>query len=286
MKKIKKILLCLVLLLSVTGCLKKDNYDNIEIYTTVYPFEFITEYIYGEHSTIKSIYPAGADLSKYTITPKKLTEFAKTNMFIYNGLTHEKEIAANLINKNKNLDIIDISTGLEIKNNVAELWLSPANFLMIASNIKNNLKNYITNQNLKDQIDAKYDELKLKISELDAELKIIATNAQNNRIIAYDNAFRFLEKYGFEVIIVGDSGENSNTNLTKAKSYISSKTNSYLFMLSTTEENEDTEKLVEAGASIVDIPVMNTLTEDERNNGIDYLSIIEHIIESIKTEVY
>ena len=33
---------------------------------------------------------------------KKINEFSKSNLFIYNGLSNEKQIAATLINKNKN----------------------------------------------------------------------------------------------------------------------------------------------------------------------------------------
>ena len=55
----KKILLCVcigILALCTSGCLKRDNLEDITIYTTVYPFEYITNQLYGEHSTIKSIF--------------------------------------------------------------------------------------------------------------------------------------------------------------------------------------------------------------------------------------
>ena len=100
-KKLKLIILLGVILTTLTGCIKKDSYDNITIYTTVYPIEYITDYLYGSHSEIYSIYPNGADINNYTITNKKLNDFAKADMFIYNGLVSEKDVAANLINKNK-----------------------------------------------------------------------------------------------------------------------------------------------------------------------------------------
>ena len=156
MKKLKLIILLGVILTTLTGCIKKDSYDNITIYTTVYPIEYITDYLYGSHSEIYSIYPNGADINNYTITNKKLNDFAKADMFIYNGLVSEKDVAANLINKNSKMDIIDVSKGLEIKNNVTELWLSPSNFLMMTSNVKNGLKDFITNSNISDSVDQKY----------------------------------------------------------------------------------------------------------------------------------
>lgn len=286
MKKLKLIILLGVILTTLTGCIKKDSYDNITIYTTVYPIEYITDYLYGSHSEIYSIYPNGADINNYTITNKKLNDFAKADMFIYNGLVSEKDVAANLINKNSKMDIIDVSKGLEIKNNVTELWLSPSNFLMMTSNVKNGLKDFITNSNISDSVDQKYEELKLTMSELDAELKIVAESTSNKRIITADNAFKFLEKYGFEVISISSSDENSNTNISKAKNYFSAKTNSYLFKLSDTEENDTIKSLVSSGATIVNVPNMYTLTEEQRKNNVDYVSLIKNFIESIKSEVY
>ena len=54
----KKKFICLlgVLTLFTTGC-KKDSMDDITIYTTTYPIEYITNALYGENSNVYSIYP-------------------------------------------------------------------------------------------------------------------------------------------------------------------------------------------------------------------------------------
>ena len=132
MKKYLKFILLGVILFNLTGCLKKDTYENITIYTTIYPIEFITKSLYSDHAKISSIYPNGIDINTYVLTNKKLTDYSKGDMFIYNGLSNEKDITANLLSKNKKMDIIDVSQGLEIKNDITELWLSPSNFLMMA----------------------------------------------------------------------------------------------------------------------------------------------------------
>ncbi len=286
MKKVFKVLVLLPILISLTGCIKRDNFENIKINTTVYPIEFITEYLYKDHAVISSIYPNGVDISTYVLTNKKLNDYSKGELFIYNGLSNEKDIAASLLNKNKRMNIIDVSQGLEVKNDVTELWLSPSNFLMMTSNIKNGLKDYITYKGLLDEIEKKYDDLKIIISEYDAELKLIAENCTNNKIIVANNAFKFLEKYGFEIISIAADDEKSNTNISQAEKYFSSKENTYLFELSGTEETETIKNLVNKGAKIVDVSNMITLTEEERKNNTDYLMLIESFIEAIKAEVY
>lgn len=286
MKKYLKLFTIALLLFSLTGCFKKDNYENIKIYTTVYPVEYIVTTLYGDYAQIESIYPNAADINKYKITNKKLNDFSKGDLFIYNGLSNEKQVAASLLNKNKNMDIIDVSQGLEIKSDQAELWLSPSSFLMMAQNIKNGLHEYITNKSILDKIDENYENIKVSISEFDAELKLIAENTENKKLIVANNSFKFLEKYGFEVISVSDDEENSNTNISKAKKYYQTKETSYIFELSGTEETDVIKDLVDSGAKKVDIPSMYTLTEEQSKNKVDYLSIIKSFIDSIKSEVY
>ena len=286
MKKLSKIILMGLAILALTGCFKRDVYENIKIYTTVYPVEYITSTLYGDHSKVSSIYPSGIDINTYVITNKKMNDYSKGDLFIYNGLSSEKDIAASLLNKNKKMDIIDVSQGLEVKNDVTELWLSPANFLMMTSNIKNGLKNYITHKTLLDGIDKNYEDIKLKISEIDAELKLIAENTSNKKLIVANNAFKFLEKYGFEVISIAADDENSNTNVSQAQKIFSNKSNSYLFMLAGTEETDVIQDLVSKGATKVEISNMITLTEEERKNECDYFILINEFIEAIKAEVY
>ena len=125
MKKIFIITMCCCLFL-ITGCLKKDNLENITIYTTAYPIEYITNQLYGSHSIIKSIYPDGIDISKYELTNKQIKEFSKGNLYIFNGLSNEKSYIQPMFKKNKDLMIID-ATGSMDSNLSDELWLNPSN---------------------------------------------------------------------------------------------------------------------------------------------------------------
>ncbi len=288
MKKFLKIIIVFTIIISLTGCLKKDNFEDIKIYTTIHTIEYITSELYGDYSTIESIYPDGRDIKSYTITNKKMTEFSNGDLFIYNGLSNEKQIAANLINKNKRINIIDVSQGLELKDEETELWISPTNCLMIAQNIKNGLKDYVTNKSILATIDNNYENLKLQISEFDAELKLIAENAINKKLIVANNSFDFLKKYGFEVINISfQDEETSTTSFSKAKKAFYSHENSYLFVFPQTDlTNKDIKELIENGATIVVVNSMINLTDEERENGKNYLVFMKEFIAAIKTEVY
>lgn len=285
MKKIKIILVLGIILPLLTGCFKRDNMDNISIYSTVYPIEYLVKSIYGYNSTINSIYPNGTNTKTYEITEKKLKEYANVDLFVYNGLTSEKSIAASLLNYNSDLKIIDVSKGISLQNDQEELWLCPSNYLMLAQNIKNELIGYTKSTILKQEINEKYDALKLTISKYDAELKLIAENANNNTIIAGNDVFLFLEKYGFDVISVEESDRYLASFYQEAKNNIVNKKNNYIFVLDTDEINENTTNLEKAGAKIITVRSMTNLTDEEEKDNLDYPKMMVEFIEQIRNEV-
>ncbi len=284
MKKISYLIVLILIMFSVTGCFKRDTLEDITIYTTVYPIEYLTDKLYGDNAEILSIYPDGVNPNEYTLTEKQINDYSKSALLVYNGLSDEKEIAAEFINKNKNLKIIDASQGVIISNNgVEKLWLSPSNFLMLAQNIKNQLKEYITNKYIKEEIDDNYNELKLTISEMDAELKIMAENAPIKTLVVSSDTFKFLEKYGFEVISL--EGDVTSANLNKVKSLINNGDISYIFV----KENEDISSTITDltnayKVNLANIKTITNLTDEERENGEDYLSLMLKNIEAFNLE--
>lgn len=286
MKNFKILLLSVISLSLLSGCFKRDTMDDINIYATVYPIEYLVENIYGYNSTVSRIYPNGVDVSKYKLTDKQIKEYALTDMFVYNGLTKEKQIAASFLNHNHNLKVIDVTKGISLKRDQEELWLCPSNYLMLAQNIKNELTDYTNSTILKQEINDKYDALKLTISKYDAELKLIAENAQNKTIIAGNDVFMFLEKYGFNVISVEENENYIANNYQTAKNNIVSKNNSYIFILDTDTESENVKNLKKSGANVVKVNSMINLTDEEANDNLDYPKMMMQFIEQIKTEAY
>ena len=286
MKKSKIIVAMMSILILTTGCFKRDSMDDISIYTTTYPIEYLTNYIYGYNSNIKSIYPKGVSPHSYELTDKQIKEYAQTDMLIYNGLTKEKNTAAAFLNKNKQLKVIDVSKGLTIKRDEEELWLCPSNYLMLAQNIKNSLNEYTSSTILKQEVNENYEKLKFIISEYDAELKVIAENSANNTIIAGNDVFKFLEKYGFRVLALEDNDLLDAAEVNEAKTKISEKSNTYVFVLNTDEINENTKSLEDLGATIQPVQSMINLSDEEAEENIDYQAMMESFIEQIKDEVY
>jgi len=216
MKRIKLICLMIISVFLLCGCdLNNSNLDNANIYTTIYPIEYILDYLYGDNSTVDSIYPDGVILDDYSLTSKQIDNYANSDLFVYIGLGKEKEIAKSFLNKNEKLLIIDATYGLSYNNTLTELWLAPNNFLMLAKNIKTSLNEYLDNTIKEDAVNEKYNELYESVSWVDAELRNIAKEAKsngNNTLVVSSDTFKFLENYGFNIISLQEMEESGSKN--------------------------------------------------------------------------
>ena len=288
MKRIFKGLLLIICVMFLTSaCFKRDDMENITISTTIYPITYIMQELYGNYATISSIYPNGVDVENYEFTDKQLSDYSQNKLFVYNGLSHEKEIARNLINKNKNLKIIDVSYGLNIeysKENPAELWLSPNNYLMLATTVKDNLLDFISNTYIKDEINKNYKKIQEEISLIDAEIRSIALSSKNkgkNTIIVSEDMFKFLENYGFNVISLQDAKNMTN----ELKNSFSTKVYEYIFVANNKTNANVDEIVKEYNAKLVNVNTMTTLSEDEVKNNEDYINITRTFIKDLSSVV-
>ncbi len=288
MKKIATILLTLTVIISTSGCLKRDNLEDIDIYTTSYPIEYITERLYGDHSTVKSIYPDGIIIDQYELTDKQIKDYSNASLFIFNGLASEKNYVAPIFEYNQKIKIIDTTLSMDYEHYIEELWLNPSNFLMLAQNIKIGFNEYINNHYLKNDIEEKYEELKVEVSNLDAKIKLMVESSTNKTIVVADDLFKFLEdKYGLTVISLE---ENDNlTDKTKADvvNLITSGQINYIFTTQNREVN-DTVKEIQAATNVelAGLKTISNLTEEERKNKDDYFTLMNYNIELLKQELY
>lgn len=280
MRKFFKFLVLGSLMLCLSGC-GEDSLKNSQVYTTVYPIEYLVNYLYGEESNVSSIYPKGADVETYELTDKQKENYSKGKLFVYNGLTSEKELAREFLNQNSDLLLIDVAYGLNYEYALEELWLSPNNFLMLAKNIRNNLVDYTTSTVTVEAIEQKYEEIEETLSFMDAELRSVATDAKKDgtsTLIVSSSKLAFLENYGFNVIILnGDINEDSLKNAFDEGTYTD------VYLCDTDEKTEFITSLEEDyEANIISVDTLYTLSDDEANNNENYLTIMRDFIDHIR----
>lgn len=285
--KIKFFTIVIIMLLTLSGCASESNKSVMTAYTSVYPVEYIMDNLYGDNVAIYSIYPDGINYKNYKLTDKQLSDYSKGDLYIYSGIIQkEKDYAVNLINKNKKIKIIDASKGMSYTSGVAESWLNPANYLMMASNVKKGLEEYISENIEKKKIDDNYETLKLNLSLIDAELKSVANNANNKTIVVSDDVFKYLEKYGFTVISLEDNENLTDKVISDVRKLISNKSINYIFIKDNEEENNTIKTLKNTyNIQTISLNSLATLSASDRKDKKDYISIMMDNINSIKLEV-
>lgn len=285
----RKILTFLLIISAIllTGCIKRDDMEGIDIITTIYPIEYVTKRLYQDNANITSIYPHGVNIEEYKLTNKQLKDFSNNDLLIYNGNSNDREYATIILEKNKNIKIIDASYGLEETYSKSDIWLNPSNILMLAQNIKQELSDYIDNPYLKQEIENNYKLLKLDISELDTELNRTAKNSNNKKIISYDESLKFLEKYGFEVINLTSENKEIDSNIKLATSLLNKNSLSYIFVNEWTKDEKLVNKLIEeTSCKKIIFKNLATITDEDINQNEDYISIMNYNISNLKEETY
>lgn len=291
MKKLKLLILLLGVFL-LSGCnITKDSMENINIYTTTYPIKYLITSLYGNNSSVYSIYPSGVNTKDFELSDKKLKEYSNTDLFVFNSLDRERDYAVKMINYNKKLKVIDVSMGMTYENDIAELWLNPYNYLMMAQNTKNGLLEYITNPYLisNDEgtgIENKYDELKYNISRLDADMKESISLAPYKTIVVDNDMFKYLEKYNLKVISLEETDALNENIIDEVKKLIRNGEIKYIYT-SNTETNSTCQKLIEDyNLELVTINTMESIDGGITNSNESYITIMNNNLELFNKELY
>lgn len=282
MKKMFKLGCLIGLLFCVSGCLSDEGLMNDEVYTTIYPIEYLTSYLYGKDKNVSSIYPNGADVFNYPLTAKQKELYSKGSLFVYNGLTEEKELAKEFLNKNKDILLIDVSYSLKYEYALEELWLSPNNYLMFAKNIKNNLLENTKSKVVSENIEKNYLELQETLSYMDADLRSIgieASKSSKESIVASSDKLKFLEKYGFDVVVL----DSKNTSEAAVKSNFKNNKYKDIYLCSSDTKTDLINDLVNNySANIINVDVMYTLSDEAILNHDNYITIMQEFIDNIR----
>lgn len=282
-----KILFLAIIIFATSGCFGEDTMENIDIYATAYPIEYVVERLYGEHSTIKSIYPNGST-SDEIVNNKLLKDYSNSDLFIFNGLEpNEKDYVFKMLDYNRNLKIIDVASSIVYEHKVEELWLDPMNLLTIANNIKKGFQEYTTTAYLLDDINEQYDILKQELIKLDADYREMAERANRNTIVVNDDMFLYLEKYGITVISLEENDKLTQKNIHTVTTMINNGDIKYIYITNNSEVNDTIKKIKEeTNVELIELHTLYTLTEEEFNNDLDYFTIMRNNLELLKKQLY
>ena len=195
-------------------------------------------------------------------------------------------MAIDLLTLNPDLKIIDSSDVLETDYSPEELWLNPSSLLMMAQNIRIGLEEYVSSTYLKKDIDEAYDQLKIKLSELDADYRLTVENTTNKKIVVDNSALKYLEKFGLEVYCI-DSDATDKT-ISDVKNLIEEKKINYIYTFKNDNLSDNAKEILEEYANIKrqELHKLDNISDEQRANKDTYESLITENLELLKQELY
>ena len=168
---------------------------------------------------------------------------------------------------------------------VEEFWLDPSNMLMMSLNIKNGLEEYVSNTVLIKEINDAYQKLNVSLSELDADIKHVINQANNPKIVVSNKSLEFLEKYGMEVIVLDNNTIDKTYEEVKQLIHVGEIKYIYNF-----KEDVFCDKLnyliKSTGVKTNTLFRLDSITDEQRNNDDNYISIMKDNLELLQQEIY
>ncbi|MDD4608459.1 MAG: zinc ABC transporter substrate-binding protein, partial [Bacilli bacterium] len=102
-----------------------------------------------------------------------------------------------------------------------------------------------------------------------------------------NDLFKFLEKYDLEVISLEENNNLTDKVIADVTNLIKTDEINYIFVPQNEELNETIQKLVDdTEVEIIYFHTLTNISETERNDKVDYLTIMNSNIELLKKELY
>ncbi|MEI3605525.1 zinc ABC transporter substrate-binding protein [Pseudogracilibacillus sp. SE30717A] len=292
----------LFILFLLTACsTNKENASNdqLVIYTSIYPLQYVTQVIAGEEATVKSIYPPGVDAHTFEPTTKEVTQIAKGDAFIFLGEGMEgfaestskalesQDVLLLEIGEHKELFIEgtddhheahgDDDHGHNHEDLDPHIWLDPIRMIEVGKIIKDTLVEL--NPERETQFEENFTGLKENMIKLDEEYTAILQSKENKKVIVTHAAYGYWEeKYGIEQIPISgisSSDEPSQKELTKIAKLAEQNNLQYVIFEQTGSNKLATIIQEYINAKKLTIHNLETLTEEDIENHEDYITLME-----------
>lgn len=284
--------------------------EPIEIFTTLYPLEFLVERIVGDTGEVTSILPTGADAHTYEPSVKTIVDIAESDAFIFIG--HQMEPYAHSIEDTlKDEDVLLLSLGKydqlfqdeieheedghgnetdEAHENEGDheeghqhgdqdphFWLDPVRMIEAGEIITDRLSHKFPAY--KDEYEKNFQELQSELEQLDQQFKELIQNKNRKTILVAHAAYGYWEsRYGIQQLSVrglSSSQEPSQKELEEMAREIQEKEITFMILEQNTDDRLTKMIAEELELDIIHLHNLSSLTDKELNQNKDYITIMK-----------
>lgn len=304
MKKLFASFLLFLSIAFIAGCNPSHGY--VDIYTSIYPLEFLTKEIVGDHLIVRSIYPMGADVHDYEPSAKVIVNMAQSQGIFYigSGLEAFIEAAENTTFKNMQDKLLELSNfvsmiepGEEHESEAGEgghshtvdphIWLDPLRMVTMAEAILDRVITILPEK--EDEFRANAAEIIEKLEKLDEDyLEQINDPSIARKIILVDHdAYLYWEeRYGIERMRARVDNSScevipnvfiANLALIEEYGIQHIAVTAYEYQCAVTDQY-----IAQANLQKVTLHHLATITEDDMENNMDYIQLMYQNLSVLK----
>lgn len=310
----------------LTGCAEgskeeSDNPEVLDVYTTVYPLQYFTEVIGGEHVEVTSIYPPGADEHTFEPSQKDMMKIADADLFFYVGLGLEGFVEkAKGTLKNEQVTLHGAGEDIHLKATHDEedshahsgdeddhdedshtendhhnhggidphIWIDPLYAKELAESIKEQLSAKLPAYS--ETFEENYLELSADLDQLDADFKNLTETANHNEIIVAHSAYGYWEsRYGIQQLSISGLSTTSEPSQKELQSLIEhAKEADLKYVISEQNYQSKLADIVqkELGASSLTLHNLSVLTEDDIESNETYFSLMKKNLQTLEKALH
>lgn len=280
---------------------KNENGRPLRVYTSFYPYYDFAKKIGGDSVEVHTIIPPGAEPHSFEPSSKVIAQLEQADVFIYNGVRMEPWIdkVLNLL-EGGDICLVDASESVELisynekhggKNDDGNhygydphIWVDPVNAMHISEKIKDifvkmddgNRDIYIKN----------FDDFKRELQKLDTAFREGLKDITERKIIVSHAAFGYLAKrYNIEQISVAGispHAEPSPKRLAELIEVAEDNKIGYIFLEFLASVKTAEILAEEANLEVLTLYIVEGLTEEQQDNGEDYISLMYKNVETLK----
>lgn len=278
--------------------------DKLSVYTTIYPMYYFAQQVGGDKVEVNNMIPTGVEPHDWEPDPQNIVSLEKADIFVYNGAGLEHWVPEVLSSiKNKNLVTVEACNGIQLLDATHDhdeeehdaddedtltsdphVWLAPENAKKEAENIKNA---FIQRDSYNREFyENNFNDLASRLDTLNTEYQTTLEAVPNKQIVVSHAAFGYLcQAYGLtQVAIEGLSpdSEPDAARMSEIVDFVKANNIKVIFFEELVSPKVAQSIAKETGASTAVLNPLEGLTQQDVDEGKDYISIMEENLQALK----
>ncbi|HEX5468420.1 MAG TPA: zinc ABC transporter substrate-binding protein [Gaiellaceae bacterium] len=263
--RLRLILICLIVLLPLTGCGSSQAGGRERVVASFYPLAFAAAQIGGGRVDVDNLTPAGAEPHDLELSPADAADVEEADLVLLLGHGFQPQVEDVAGDGDNVLRLLD-TPGVELlPNGDPHVWLDPVRYEKIVARIGRALGAEAATRRLEGRLRA-----------LDAEYRRGLAHCERHELVTSHEAFGYLaQRYGLEQIpITGLSpeAEPQPQDLVRVVQLVEERGVTTVFYETLVSPRIAETVARDTGASTAVLDPLEGLTEDELDRGEDYFT--------------